>query len=254
MRLSVTILALVSSATFGIASSAVATVIEGFEPYATGTAPGGPFVHGGKGGTAEVAAGFSGAITPVEGDKLAYLTTGPGENGTAPAGVDRDGNGHDETDWASMSFTFSATAGEVLSFAYDVLTDEAATDFYDVFEIRLDAVSIASGVVGGGSSYLGTFPVVTTFSMGPVTGPDGSSFFDGHLGWTSVSIGIATTGTHTLDFYVADDGGFDGSDFEADTALLIDDIQLNAATVPEPGAMLMVAVGLVAACRCRPRV
>ncbi len=79
-----------------------------------------------------------------------------------------------------MDYTFGGAAGDVLSFDYDMLTEEISEGFGfpDIFAISPDGSFLVTGAIGYAN---GTFPAVTTFAMGPVFGPDGSSFYDGRV-------------------------------------------------------------------------
>jgi len=217
-----------------LSSTASALTIDGFESDLVGASPAGAASFGGLPATVQTGAGFTGgAIAATEGTQFAYLTTGPGPNGTSPSPYDKNTNGLIETDWSEMTYSFAGSAGLILSLDYDLLTEEISGGVADIFAIILDGTIVASGAVGFAS---GTFPAVTTFATGPITGPDGSSFFDGRLGWTALSTPLTFSGVHTLEFYVADE-----SDTVVDTALLADNIQLT----PEPDTSMLLGLGLV---------
>jgi hypothetical protein len=209
---------------FGSTAMASAAVIEGFEAYSVGSSPPGTSTCIGN-VTVETGSGFSGSsISATEGDNLLYMTTGPESTGAGPSTYDRDGDGEFENDIAVMSMSFTAPQDWIVSFDYDVLTEEILGGVADIFEIRLDGNTIASGSIGYAS---GSFPAVPAFSAVLITGPHGSSYEDGRLGWSNVSIALASSGPHTLEFYVGDSG-----DAQVDTALLVDNIQILA---PVPG-------------------
>ena len=202
------------------AGTASAGLIEGFEGDTVGLPPAGASTWIGN-VTVETGSGFGGGpISSTEGDKVLYLTTGPELTGAGQSIFDRDGDGELEHDVAIMSMSFTAPEGSIVSLDYDVLTEEILGGVADVFEIRLDGSTIASGAIGYASGY---FPAVPMFSAILITGPHGSSYEDGRLGWSNVHIAVTGSGTHTLEFYVGDSG-----DAQVDTALLIDNIQIMA--------------------------
>jgi hypothetical protein len=202
------------------AGTAGAGLIEGFEGDTVGLPPAGASTWIGN-VTVETGSGFGGGpISSTEGDMVLYLTTGPELTGAGQSIFDRDGDGELEHDVAIMSMSFTAPEGSVVSLDYDLLTEEILGGVADVFEIRLDGTTIASGAIGYAS---GSFPAVSTFSAILVTGPHGSSYEDGRLGWSNLHIAVTTSGAHMLEFYVGDSG-----DAQVDTALLIDNIQIIA--------------------------
>jgi hypothetical protein len=202
------------------AGPAGAGLIEGFEGDTVGLPPAGASTWIGN-VTVETGPGFGGGpITSTEGDMVLYLTTGPELTGAGQSIFDRDGDGELEHDVAIMSMSFTAPEGSVVSLDYDLLTEEILGGVADVFEIRLDGTTIASGAIGYAS---GSFPAVSTFSASLITGPRGSSYEDGRLGWRNVRIAVTSSGAHTLEFYVGDSG-----DAQVDTAVLVDNIQIMA--------------------------
>ena len=205
--------------------TASAGLIEGFDGDTVGLPPAAASTCTGN-VTVEFGSGFGGGpISATEGDKVLYLTTGPEMTGAGQSVFDRDGDGEFEHDVAIMSMSFTAPGGSVVSLDYDVLTEEILGGVADVFEITLDGSTIASGAIGYAS---GSFPSVPTFSAIVITGPHGSSYEDGRLGWSNLRIAVSTSGAHTLEFYVGDSG-----DAQVDTALLVDNIQIMA---PAPEA------------------
>jgi len=162
------------------AGPAGAGLIEGFEGDTVGLPPAGASTWIGN-VTVETGPGFGGGpITSTEGDMVLYLTTGPELTGAGQSIFDRDGDGELEHDVAIMSMSFTAPEGSVVSLDYDLLTEEILGGVADVFEIRLDGTTIASGAIGYAS---GSFPAVSTFSAIQVTGPHGSSYEDGRQSW-----------------------------------------------------------------------
>ena len=206
---------------FSCTGTGSAGLIEGFEGDTVGSPPSGASTWTGN-VTVESGFGFtSGSISATQGDYFLYLTTGPEVTGAGQSAYDRDGDGEFENDIAMMSMSFTAPEDSILSFDYDVLTEELLGGVADIFEIRFDGNTIASGAIGHPS---GSFPAVPVFSAVVITGPYGSSYEDGRLGWTNVSIPVLSAGSHTLEFYVGDAG-----DAQVDTAVLVDNIQIMAA-------------------------
>ena len=212
---------------FGGAAMASAGLIEGFEGDTVGSPPSGASTWIGN-VTVETGSGFtSGSISATEGDSFLYLTTGPELTGAGRSSYDRDGDGGFENDIAMMSMEFTAPEGWIVSFDFDVLTEEILGGVADIFEIRLDGNTVASGAIGYPS---GSFPAALAFSAVLITGPRGSSYEDGRLGWSNVSVPVGSSGQHTLEFYVGDSG-----DGQVDTAVLVDNIQTVApASEPMP--------------------
>lgn len=211
----------------GCTGMASAGLIEGFEGDTVGSPPSGASTWIGN-VTVETGSGFTiGSISATEGDNFLYLTTGPEVTGAGPSTYDRDGDGEFENDIAVTSMSFTAPEGSIVSFDYDVLTEEILGGVADIFEIRLDGNTITAGAIGYASGF---FPAVPSFSAVLITGPHGSSYEDGRLGWSNVSIAVASSGPHTLEFYVGDSG-----DAQVDTAVLVDNIQIMA-PVSEPMA------------------
>ena len=124
---------------------------------------------------------------------------------------------------------FAATAGELLQFDWNFLTDEtAATPSYDdwamvyLFDETNGVVvtlSVLANVVG---SVLVAAP--------PATG------FDTHTGYQTSQIAIPSTANYTLAFAV-----FDTRDGFVTSGLLVDNVQLVA---PEPQTALLLGTGL----------
>jgi hypothetical protein len=202
------------------AGSASAGLIEGFEGDTVGLPPAAASACTGNVSVESGSVFGGGPISSTEGDKVLYLTTGPELTGAGQSVFDRDEDGELEHDVAIMRMSFTAPEGSVVSLDYDVLTEEILGGVADVFEITLDGSTIASGAIGYAS---GSFPAVPTFSAILITGPHGSSYEDGRLGWSNVRIAVTTSGAHTVEFYVGDSG-----DAQVDTALLIDNIQIMA--------------------------
>lgn len=187
-------------------------------------------------------------IAPSEGDAYAYLTTGPelddfeGSNGQGDSGIDRTGNGSFEGDVAIGIVEFTLPEPMTVAFDYDFLTGEVSGGVPDPFEIKLDDTTVASGVVALEN---GSFPIVPAgeFDGTEYTGPDGSFFPDGRIGWTTVDLGMLAAGLHTLEFFVGDD-----DDLVVDSALLVDNLRARSddGSIPEPATMaIWTLLGLI---------
>jgi len=217
-----------------------ATVFD-FESDIPGGIPGGVVGTGGNVTVAE-AGGFTGFAAPAAaGSQLAYLSSGPASNGVGPSGADVTGDGSEEQDVASLFLFFERTAADPpdLAFDYDVVTGETTVE--DPFAVWLDGSLVASGAVGSDN---GSFPGVAGFSGVPATGPDGSSFDQGRLGYRTVRIDDVPVGFHVLHFFVAD--AFDDG---VDTGMLVDGVRF----VPEPGRLGMLLAGIAALLVTRAR-
>ncbi|MEH6625273.1 MAG: PEP-CTERM sorting domain-containing protein [Motiliproteus sp.] len=234
-------------------NQAAAVIIDSFEaPNAVGAAPLPPAIVVSGNVTVETGSGFldgfggspTTTVMATHGAQFAYLTNGPGATGAGDSGVDRTGDGAAESDVAIMTVGFAAAAGDMVSFDWDLLTEEISGGVPDPFEILLDGATILAGAIGFDN---GTFPSVVGFSDVEIVGPDGSSFFDGRLGWASFLSGPLTAGAHTLEFFVGDEGFLDGTpDDIVETALLVDNIELTTpqVSVPEPGTLMLSIIGL----------
>jgi hypothetical protein len=181
----------------------------------------------GGGGAVEVVRpfDFNPSISPPEGTYFALLSTGP-DDGPGPGG-DFDGNGTADFDSSTLSITFDVSAAPTsLSFSWAFLTSEVDQpfDFDDVVLVSLDGVPVLARSVnkpGGGSPFPDTPPndgVATTVSSAGAT--DGSSFSDGATPFQTVCLPVETSGSHTLQFLIADQG-----DSLYDSGLLIDDVR-----------------------------
>ncbi len=119
-----------------------------------------------------------------------------------------------------------ANAGDVLSFDWNFLTNEAVTPNALVNDFSFWSLSNEQGAV----------VLATPFSTGFLSSPTVFSF---ETGYSTSSYTILNDGTYRLGFGVmnsGDDGG--------DSGLLIDNVTL-AAAIPEPASVTLVSVSLV---------
>jgi len=153
---------------------------------------------------------------PIEGTFQALLTTGASASGGAveqvdleefinlPSGLlDNLGNG-DVTEGSAIKQTFTANAGDILTFNWNFLTNEGTGSFFNDFAFF--SVNPFSLELADTNS-----PFFTSSSAG----------FNQETGFQTISIGIAQTGTYTLAFGVVDVG-----DTVVDSALIVDNVQV----------------------------
>ena len=120
------------------------------------------------------------------------------------------------TDMSTLEQTFSADAGDILSFDY----------FFDFGDEEFFPDTARADLIGPSGSE-------TLFEFN-----EGGGLFLGdfeNFGWSSLSHALSDTGSYTLSFSIVD---FDGS-FES--ILGVDDVQV--AVIPAPGAALLAMLG-----------
>jgi hypothetical protein len=170
---------------------------------------------------------------PVKGYYGVLLSNGGtglgGENG------DLDDNGYNDWDTSVLGFAFDLSPAQVpvtLSFQWSFMTsDEDGEEYDDFFMVTLNGDNILSRSCPGTSA--SPFPdsppldgvVYGVDSPGPT---NGSYFDDGATSFQQFSYEIASPGSYTVVFLVADQ-----EDDEADSGLLIDDVCVGP---PPPGA------------------
>ncbi|WP_218081696.1 hypothetical protein [Anthocerotibacter panamensis] len=115
------------------------------------------------------------------------------------------------TTGSAITQTFTANAGETLTFSWDFLTNEFLQEpqSNDFAFITLNGAVLAT---------------LDTFTPGFIT-PSAAGFFDSDTGYSTRSFALATTGTYTLGFGVAN-----RFDTLIRSGLLVDNVQV----VPEP--------------------
>ncbi len=175
-------------------------------------------------------------ISPTEGDFQALLENHPpGFNGIPTDQVESFlgmssgslsalGNGP-VIQGSAIQQTFAANAGDLLSFNWNFLTNENASDpvFNDFAFVTIrpgPLVTLASTF-----SNLIPAPVPTYFSM---------------TDYQSYTYTIPTTGIYTLGI-----GVVDVSDEFTDSGLLVDNASLSTGAVPEPSSLLLCGIGFL---------
>lgn len=195
--------------------------------FETGDLSGGWTTGGGN--RVEVLQGsdFDPGISAPGGNWLVIITTGRGNIPGNQSG-DFDGNGITDYDHSTLSISFDTGAPVTLSFTWDFFTAEIGQPvaFDDFFVVSLDGVPIFGRSVnhpGGVSPYPDTAPYDGIRYRVNTTGPAANNNFpSGRAGLESFQMDIASAGTHTLAFLVADQG-----DSRYDSGLLIDNVRLD---------------------------
>jgi hypothetical protein len=141
------------------------------------------------------------------------------------------------TEGSAIKQTITANAGDVLSFSWNFLTDEDATnvDYSDFafFTLNNTLYSLAD--------IQSSFPVNPSFSH-----------LKKETGYQTYTIPISVTGNYILGFGVVDVDKTGGGDNTINSALLVDNIKLtNIAKVPEPDTLfgLLLTLGLASKCK-----
>jgi PEP-CTERM motif len=129
---------------------------------------------------------------------------------TFPGSLAREGSG--------FSISFTATAGQVLSFNYNFLTSEGPNTDYAFYTLTgtTGSVNFANSTQATSGTASGTFALQTNYQ--------------------TFTIPITTTGTFTFGIGIVDGGSFTGQ-----SGILLDNIQL----VPEPTTFALVGLGAV---------
>ncbi len=186
------------------------------------------------GGTAHVevlqAANFRTPLPPVEGSQLALLSTGPGDFGGAAGNY--DGNGTTDYERATLSVSFTVATEATVSFDWTFLTSEVnqPSQYDDLMVAEVDGVIVLSHSSYKSTSY-SPFPntvapdyVDYDVTSGGITNGSGfpvSTGTGGRTPWASFSTTVAA-GSHTLSFWVADQG-----DRTHDSGLAIDNVMVR---------------------------
>lgn len=178
--------------------------------------------------------------TPTSGSSQALLSTGGAtfadsiiekSLGLEAGTLDNLGN-RDATQGSAIRQTFTAEAGDVLTFDWNFLTGEETPNYFnDSSFVSINSVSKLADT---------TFPSFVS-SLTP---------FIEETGFQTFSFTIPTTGTYTLGLGVTDVG-----EDTTNSGLLVDNVKI--ASVPEPSSALGVlvcgALGAVSVLRCKQR-
>ncbi|MDJ0745135.1 MAG: pre-peptidase C-terminal domain-containing protein [Xenococcaceae cyanobacterium MO_167.B27] len=163
---------------------------------------------------------------PSDGIFQALLTNGFSDSGSSvvdsdieeflnltPGVLDSLGNG-DVTEGSAIKQTFTANAGDILTFDWNFLTNEATPE--DTFnDFAFFSITPFTLELADTTSPLFTDTLVRDFSE--------------ETGYQTTSIAISESGTYTLSFGIADVG-----DDSVDSALLVDNIQIGFDDEIEP--------------------
>ncbi len=210
-------------------------------PVGAGTITNGGFETGNltgwssSGAASVVGAGFGSG--PTEGSYEAFLSTGAGAQSRPiiesflglPAGTLNSLAGPlFATEGSAIKQVITANAGDVLSFDWNFLTNEATPNaVYNDFAFWV-LVNEHTGQV-----------LANTFSS---FSPSSTSFFE-ETGFTTTSYTFSTSGTFTLGFGVMDAAA--GTDTAIDSGLLVDNVRLTAAAIPEPPTAILASIAAV---------
>lgn len=155
------------------------------------------------------------------GDVELFLNLFPGSLAALlPPGADPIGTG------SAIYTDITASAGDVLSFDWNFLTNEAVSPLATVPDFSFWSLSNEQGAV----------VLATPFSPGFFPSP---TVFTSETGYSTNSYTILADGTYRLGFGVMNSGGDAG-----DSGLLIDNVTL-AAAVPEPASVTLISASVV---------
>ncbi len=160
--------------------------------------------------------------SPTEGIFQALLSTGgatvPDSSVEAFLGLDLGSldtlSGQDLTSGSAIQQTFTANAGDLLTFDWNFLTNESTPTFFnDSAFVSISSLSTLADT---------TFPTFLS-SLTP---------FSEETGFQAFSFAVPSSGTYTLGI-----GVLDAVDTVVDSGLLIDNVALSRVSVPEPTSM-----------------
>jgi hypothetical protein len=179
--------------------------------------------------------------TPFSGTNSVSPATLEALMGRAPGSLDllsaAIGGTEATTQGSAMQVSFTANAGDTVSFAFNFLTAEADADANDFGFVSLSATG-GDDVFDALSDVFTATPTLSPTT--PLTGPStADTEFDTETGFTLFSHTLAAGGVYTLTIGVVDVG-----DPAIGSALLIDDVEHTSAAVPAPGAIAVMAIGI----------
>lgn len=175
-------------------------------------------------------------VTPVNGTNQALLETSQNSIGVNASDLESFlGLGAGTlsslgvTEGSALKQTFTANAGDTLSFSWNFLTDQDPSSDYNDFAF----FTLSNNLTQLADTFSTLFPALTT----PFTNETGYQLF---------SLPITLTGSYTLGFGVVDVDTTGGGDTSVNSALLIDNVQTSVASVPEPRTIVgfLAALGL----------
>lgn len=167
-------------------------------------------------------------VTPTDGDKQATLQTLQDSTGTTASEIETflglstgTLTNQGATEGSAIKQTVTANAGDTLSFSWNFLTDQDPT-FNDLAFFTLNSNLTENTNI----------PNTASFSV-----------LAKETEYQSFSYTISSSGTYTLGFSIVDRG-----DTTVNSALLVDNVQIQASAVPEPMTILgsFAALGFVA--------
>ncbi|MDH5445613.1 MAG: PEP-CTERM sorting domain-containing protein [Gammaproteobacteria bacterium] len=126
---------------------------------------------------------------------------------------------YDAYEGSAIMQTFTASAGEILSFDWNFLTDDGGNSGDTAFVI-VD----------------GIFTTLADASTSLLSSASG--FFLEETGYNTFSFDIAESGSHTIAF-----GVFDTIDGSGASGLLVDNVNLVSVSVPEPSTLALMLLG-----------
>jgi hypothetical protein len=139
---------------------------------------------------------------------------------------------------SAIKQSFTANAGDVISFDFDYLSNDPAIDFG--FVVVDGTASVLSNASSGCTTYQRvTFTSETPYVWGSLVSPTG---FSVDCGYQLFSTTVQGSGTHYIGAGVVHGDG----DFIALSAILVDNVTLNGtpSAVPEPGTWMLLGSGL----------
>ena len=138
------------------------------------------------------------------------------------------------TEGAAVRQTFTANAGDVLSFRFNLLSLEPS-----LIPFSDEADDFAYISLQGAESFLTLLADIFDTAMTPLSAPGLAGSFTHETGFMTFSQVLTVGGAYTLSVGVVDVG-----DNAIGSALLLDAVSLDAASVPEPAMLGVFGLGL----------